>query len=52
MRARRVVRDDVDRDAEAQLVRVGDERVEVGQRPELQIDVDVVGDVVAVVGAG
>ena len=45
----RVVRDDVDRDPEPELVRVGDERVEVVERAELWVDVDVVGDVIAVV---
>ena len=45
----RVVRDDVDDQSEAELVRVRDERVEVGERAELRVDVDVVGDVVAVV---
>ena len=46
---RRVVRDDVDRHPDPELVRVGDERVEVVERAELRVDVDVVGDVVAVV---
>ena len=39
-------------DAEAEVVRLGDERVEVGERAELRVDADVVRDVVAVVGAG
>jgi len=30
-------------------VRAGDQRVEVGERPEARVDVDVVGDVVAAV---
>ena len=51
VRDRRVVRDDVDEDAQAECVRIGDERVEVGERPEERVDVDVVRNVVAVVGA-
>ena len=46
---RGVVRDDVDRHLDPELVRVGDERVEVVERAELGVDVDVVGDVIAVV---
>ena len=34
------------------LVRVGHESVEIGERAELRVDVDVVGHVVSVVGAG
>ena len=45
-----VVRDDVDRHPDPALVRVGEQRVEVGERAELRVDVRVVGDVVAVVG--
>ena len=48
--ARGVVRDDVDEHLEAERVRVGEERVEVGERAVLRIDVHVVRDVVAVVG--
>jgi hypothetical protein len=48
---RRVVRDDVRDDAEAEVVRVGDECVEILERAEQRIDLHVVRDVVAVVGA-
>ena len=49
---RGVVRDDVDQHPEAERVRVGEQLVEIGERPELRVDVHVVRDVVAVVGAG
>ena len=52
MLARRVVQDDVDEHAQPERVCLLDERVEVGERPELRVDVGVVRDVVAVVGAG
>ena len=46
----RVVGNNVDRHLDPALVRVGDELVEVGERAEERIDVDIVCDVVAVVG--
>src|SRR3954468_6745339 len=49
---RRVVRDDVDHHADVAPVRVGEQCVEVLKRPELRVDVDIAGDVVAVVGSG
>ena len=47
---RRVVRNDVDRHPDPELMRVCEQLVEIGERPELRVDVGVVGDVVAVVG--
>ena len=43
----RVVRDEVDDDADAAGVRLREHLVEVGQRAEERVDVAVVGDVVA-----
>src|SRR5207248_7833837 len=43
----RVVQHDVDRDADAATMRGVDERLEIGERAELWIDVLVVADVVA-----
>ena len=45
----RVVRHDVDQQFQSQVVRALDETVEVFERSVLRIDVDVIGDVVAVV---
>ena len=45
----RVVGNPVDDHAQAARVRLGEQAVEVGERPEQRIDVAVVGDVVAVV---
>ena len=39
MLVRRVVRDDVDEHLEAERVRVGEERVEVGERAVQRVDV-------------
>ena len=50
MPVRRVVGHDVEQDPEAKLVRLGDQGVGIGQRPEQRIDVAVVGHVVATVG--
>ncbi|BDZ46288.1 hypothetical protein GCM10025866_21970 [Naasia aerilata] len=46
---RHMVRDDVDNRADAELERLGDERLRVGQRAERRVDRPVVGDVVAAV---
>ena len=45
-----VVRDDVDDRADAELERLGDERLRLGERAERRVDGAVVGDVVAAVG--
>jgi hypothetical protein len=47
MVGRRVAQHQVDQHLEAQRVRGGHERVQVGQRAEARVDVAVVGDVVA-----
>ena len=52
MRTGRVIRDEVDDHPQAELMGVGEEGVEVGERAEARVDVDVVGDVVAVVASG
>ena len=48
----RVVRDEVDHHADAARVGVGEQHVELHERPELRVDAEIVGHVVAVVGAG
>ena len=50
MFGRAVVGDDVDDDPDTRRVRLGDERLRLGQRAEDGIDVAVVGDVVAATG--
>ena len=42
-----VVRDEIEEDVDPVLARGGDQRVEVGERSQVRVDVDVVGDVVA-----
>ena len=46
----RVVRDEIDEDSKAEVVRVADEQIEVSQRAEPRVDVAVVPHVVAPVG--
>ena len=50
MLVRAVVRHDVDDHPEPEPVRLGDQRLGVGERAEQRVDVAVVGDVVAAVG--
>src|SRR5262249_49700019 len=47
MLVRGVVRNPVEEDAELPLVRLGDQRIEVGERAEQRVDVPVIGHVVA-----
>ena len=46
---RAMVRDEIDEDTELEVVRFGNQRIGVGQRAEVGVDVAIVGDVVAAV---
>ena len=48
----RVVRDEVEEHPDVALARFGDEPVQVLERAEIRVDVQVVGDVVAPVDVG